>query len=214
MINSKLKFLYRALNNEELDTLSTKLIELDSLRSNISLTPELLARLNLHRVVASSTLKRKGELEKWDDANKFVFSKIGHQLDFHLITQVNECLTEKSGIRTTEVFGAGLMYLKKEFLQDEINNFEKILSMRNNIHPIEFALKVYIWIVSTHPFTNGNGRTARLIADKILLESNYLPLCFADSRSGHCAYFEELDNDDLCLKINSFFKGLIRSYCL
>jgi hypothetical protein len=41
--------------------------------------------------------------------------------------------------------------------------------------------------VSIHPFEDGNGRTARLLADWLLQRSGLPPLGFGDQRCGNCA---------------------------
>lgn len=47
---------------------------------------------------------------------------------------------------------------------------------RRKIHPVEFAIKVHLKLVSIHPFEDGNGRIARLAMNTILLQEGYLPL--------------------------------------
>ncbi|RLG04780.1 MAG: Fic family protein, partial [Thaumarchaeota archaeon] len=40
---------------------------------------------------------------------------------------------------------------------------------------IELALKAHLWLVSIHPFRDGNGRVARLLMGLILLRGGYPP---------------------------------------
>jgi Fic family protein len=42
-------------------------------------------------------------------------------------------------------------------------------------HPIEQAARAHFDLVSIHPFVDGNGRTARLIMNLILLKHGYFP---------------------------------------
>ncbi|MBN8828882.1 MAG: Fic family protein [Sphingobacteriia bacterium] len=45
----------------------------------------------------------------------------------------------------------------------------------NNIHPVEKAALAHYKLVSIHPFTDGNGRTARLLMNLILIQNGYPP---------------------------------------
>lgn len=52
-----------------------------------------------------------------------------------------------------------------------INN--KLPQWQVNKHPIEVAALAHLELVSIHPFIDGNGRTARLLMNLLLLQSNY-----------------------------------------
>ena len=43
------------------------------------------------------------------------------------------------------------------------------------LHPVELAAEAHYRFVTIHPFTDGNGRTARLLMNLILLQSGYPP---------------------------------------
>ena len=46
----------------------------------------------------------------------------------------------------------------------------------NHDDALDFALEAHYRLVSIHPFIDGNGRTARLLLNAILLESGYAPI--------------------------------------
>ena len=61
---------------------------------------------------------------------------------------------------------------------EEINllmsNFEKELKdLSSKLHPIELAATIHNKFVTIHPFLDGNGRTARLLMNLILLKNGY-----------------------------------------
>ena len=62
---------------------------------------------------------------------------------------------------------ASVPALMKEFV-------DKINSKRNKIHPIEAAALIHMGLVDIHPFIDGNGRTARLLMNLLLLQSGYV----------------------------------------
>src|SRR5579872_3995690 len=56
--------------------------------------------------------------------------------------------------------------LMQEFLQE-------IPQLKQQYHPVHFAALVHIKFVTIHPFIDGNGRTARLLMNLLLLQSGY-----------------------------------------
>ena len=46
-------------------------------------------------------------------------------------------------------------------------------SSNSNLHPVELAVEAHYRLVTIHPFVDGNGRTARLLMNMILLMSGY-----------------------------------------
>ncbi len=47
---------------------------------------------------------------------------------------------------------------------------------RKELHPIEIASKLHHDFVLIHPFGDGNGRTARILVNYVLMRNGYLPL--------------------------------------
>jgi len=48
------------------------------------------------------------------------------------------------------------------------------------VHPFELALLMHLKIVMIHPFTDGNGRVARLIQNFILQKNNFVPMIYSN----------------------------------
>ena len=71
------------------------------------------------------------------------------------------------------------------YFQKGLEILEKKLSIKKT--PLKKAFEIYLSIVTIHPFVNGNGRTARLAADWILMSSGYLPVCFDSPIQSHVA---------------------------
>ena len=51
---------------------------------------------------------------------------------------------------------------------------DSMASMRQKLHPVEFAALLHKELVSIHPFVDGNGRTARLVMNLALLQNGYV----------------------------------------
>jgi Fic family protein len=67
-----------------------------------------------------------------------------------------------------------------------------------SIHPLKLAMDFHLTYEHIHPFLDGNGRTGRLIMNKILMSQKYFPIIIYSENS--TAYF------------NSITKGLIGKY--
>lgn len=52
---------------------------------------------------------------------------------------------------------------------------EWMAQKKNKMHPVQFAAEVHRKLVYIHPFSDGNGRTARLAMNGILIQNGYLP---------------------------------------
>jgi Fic family protein len=60
-------------------------------------------------------------------------------------------------------------------ITDEMDVFFNWLFSNKDEHPLIIAAEAHTRFVSIHPFIDGNGRTARLILNLILLQNGYVP---------------------------------------
>ncbi len=56
---------------------------------------------------------------------------------------------------------------------------ERINQGRGEDHPVVFAAQVHLELVGIHPFVDGNGRTARLLTNLLLMRSGYPPAIYS-----------------------------------
>jgi Fic family protein len=54
-------------------------------------------------------------------------------------------------------------------------DFVKEMGTRSDLHPVELAAEAHYQLVTIHPFIDGNGRTARLLMNLLLLQKGYPP---------------------------------------
>lgn len=83
-----------------------------------------------------------------------------------------------------------------------------------NVNPILLAARTAMKGISIHPFSDGNGRTCRLIADFVLLRSELLPACF-DDESKNMMVFPRIApdmNHNTTSAANLMMAALQRSY--
>ncbi len=61
-----------------------------------------------------------------------------------------------------------------------------------DLHPVEIAALAHYKLVSIHPFVDGNGRTARLLMNLILMIFGYPPaIIHKKDRLSYITYLEE-----------------------
>ncbi len=65
-------------------------------------------------------------------------------------------------------------------------------SKANSLHPIERAAKIHAEFVGIHPFSDGNGRTSRLLMNLELMKAGYLP-CIIKVEN-RLSYYQALDD--------------------
>lgn len=102
----------------------------------------------------------------------------------------------------------------EEINQEQIQSFKKDdVNFDNKMTMIDLAIKTHYDLVSIHPFIDGNGRTARLLFNLVLLQ-NDLPIVFIakKDRSEYLSALEKAQNggssDDYYILM---YKAVIRS---
>lgn len=84
---------------------------------------------------------------------------------------------EKAGqYRTIQVYISGTDYIPpspEDVPQLMSHMVDQIRSSRTTLHPIELAAMAHKRLVDIHPFVDGNGRTARLLMNLILINAGY-----------------------------------------
>lgn len=86
-----------------------------------------------------------------------------------------------------------------------------IIWLKNSfeLHPIELALEAHYQLVTIHPFVDGNGRTARLLMNMILLMSGYPSAII--SKNDRLAYIGSLEKAQLGGTKDDYKKVIIKA---
>lgn len=58
---------------------------------------------------------------------------------------------------------------------DLMSGFTQDITASKQRHPVELAAEAHYQLVTIHPFVDGNGRTARLLMNLILMQNGYPP---------------------------------------
>ena len=94
-----------------------------------------------------------------------------HKLFYRLVDEGNAGIYRKE-----RVFITGTEYIPPEPDKVPAAMKEFIVSMNTisgTVHPIEYASLVHKGFVDVHPFVDGNGRTARLLMNLVLIQAGY-----------------------------------------
>ncbi len=75
--------------------------------------------------------------------------------------------------------------------------FKEFYAERKNLHPVELASLLHNRFVNIHPFTDGNGRTARLLMNWILIRNNFPPVIIeVSNKERYYSAIEAADKGD------------------
>ena len=107
--------------------------------------------------------------------NKDVFSK-RVLLDIHHLILKNIDLDNAGKYRNVDVMISGSVHKPPTFLQvqnlmDDYFNFYE--ENKETLNPVILSAEIHERLVTIHPFTDGNGRTSRLIMNLILLQYGF-----------------------------------------
>lgn len=125
-----------------------------------------------------------------------------HPLTVHNIRSVHQIILKNidddnaGRYRTSEVIISGSQYKPPapETIPIEMNKFDEWLqqiSKNPSFDPIVIASAAHLWFVTIHPFIDGNGRTARILMNLLLMRSGY-PICII-SRDDRSRYYDALE---------------------
>lgn len=73
-----------------------------------------------------------------------------------------------------------------------------------NDHPVQIAAEAHYKLVSIHPFVDGNGRTARLLMNVILLQHGYPPAII--KKENRSSYIAALERGQLQGKLKNYYQ--------
>ena len=92
---------------------------------------------------------------------------------------------------------------------DLMAEFGSWLSKKHDLHPVEFAAEAHYTLVTIHPFVDGNGRTARLLMNLILLMHGYPPAIIR--KRDRLAYISSLEKAQSGGSKDDFLKIISKS---
>jgi Fic family protein len=96
---------------------------------------------------------------------------------------------------SVRISGAPIILPNPRKVPDLMKDFADWLSYHQDMHPVALAAEAHYRLVTIHPFVDGNGRTARLLMNMILLMCGYPPAIIR--KSDRLSYIKSLEKAQL-----------------
>jgi Fic family protein len=78
------------------------------------------------------------------------------------------------------------------------------------LHPVELAALFHFKFVFIHPFADGNGRTARLLLNLILMQNGYPPIIIKADPQDRLEYYTTLEKASVENDLEPFIQLIIK----
>jgi len=134
--------------------------------------------------IGGKTLKEHFEVIGHSKAYDFMLSKVQspgfakddilelHRLFYYLIDEENAGHYRKVPVFVT---GTDFEFPKPAEISILMEKFiEEVSQLNEQYHPVHCAAIIHAKLVTIHPFIDGNGRTARLLMNLVLLQNGYV----------------------------------------
>jgi Fic family protein len=123
--------------------------------------------------------------------------------------------TKNAGVyRTVEVRISGSKHLPPSplLLNDLMDGYFEFYELnKRTMHPVLLAAEMHERLVTIHPFIDGNGRTARLVMNLVLLQNGYTLVNIKGNLKNRLKYYQALEQVQLNHEHTEFFKLILSS---
>lgn len=175
--------------------------------------------------IKGKPLKDHLEAKDHHEALEMVYELVDHKsqptFSEHLIRSLHQLVVKKTDeeiagkYRNTNVFIAGSDHVPPDAIQipSEMKNLLTWYSKKQKkMHPIELSAIFHHKLVHIHPFIDGNGRTARLVMNILLLRAGYpLAVILKNDRKKYYRSLQLADKGDLSLLARFISQAVERS---
>lgn len=162
--------------------------------------------LETRMAVDGKSIDEHNEILGLDAAMKYINATLVNKNDFISLRDILEIHRRVLGhvdpieggeLRRTQVFVGGHIPPRPGDLTVLMQRFENWLNSNNalSMHPVKYAALAHYKLVHIHPFTDGNGRTSRLLMNTILMKSGYPPVIIPKQQRHIYYNYLQLAND-------------------
>lgn len=115
-----------------------------------------------------------------------------HEIILDRIDKENSGIYRRVPVR---ISGSAVVLPNPRKIQDLMDEFFSWLRKEDKMHAIEIAAEAHYRFVTIHPFIDGNGRTARLLMNMILMMHGYPPAIIR--KNDRLVYIKSLEKSQL-----------------
>lgn len=157
--------------------------------------------LETHMAVSGKSVMEHNEILGLDAALRFINTTLIHKptpLAASDVVEIHRRVfgyvdpIEAGRYRRTQVYVGGFVPCMPNDIEREMQEFTDWLALESTqrVHPVELAALVHYKFIIIHPFIDGNGRTARILMNLILMRAGFPPVIIKlDERA---RYYETL----------------------
>ena len=130
-------------------------------------------------------------------------------LDKHILRGIDYTNAGRYRSVSVRISGSTVVLPNPRKVPDLMAEFVEWLEKEHSLHPVELAAEAHYRLVTIHPFVDGNGRTARLLMNMILLMTGY-PAAIIRKRD-RLVYIGSLEKAQLGGPKNNYFNIIARA---
>ncbi len=123
--------------------------------------------------------------------------------------------TKNAGVyRTVEVRISGSKHIPPSplLLNDLMDGYFEFYELnKRTMHPVLLAAEMHERLATIHPFIDGNGRTARLVMNLVLLQNGYTLVNIKGNLKNRLKYYQALEQVQLNHEHTEFYKLILSS---
>lgn len=181
----------------------------------------------LGQAAGKQTPSAQESLENWSLAERTIYkwAENNKPLTLELMQTLNRLVCGKSDDKAGQFreLGENVSVEDGEFVpgtyvKEELARFQTWLDEQlkacdeKEANPVEVAAKAHQYLLSIHPFSSGNGRTARLMMDLILMKYHLPPCTFKHSMQRHLALLWGSEDDtNVDMLLNFVHEGILKT---
>lgn len=170
--------------------------------------------------VRGKTLKEHLEAINHADAMDFIHGFVGKKrkdmrerdvLDIHalILKKIEDENAGRYRNVAVRIRGADVILPNPLKVPELMDGFFAWLHGENTDHPVKIAADAHIKLVSIHPFSDGNGRTARLLLDLLLMQKGYPPALVR--KEDRDIYIDSIQKAQLSNNFDDYYKVMYRA---
>ena len=130
-----------------------------------------------------------------------------HRLILQKTDDANAGRYRRVAVRIAGVAGITLPNPAK--VPDLMQEFISWLHKKNSDHPTKIGSDTHFKLVSIHPFVDGNGRTARLLMNLLLIQEGYPPALIR--KEDRRRYINSIEKAQLGGKLNDYYELILEA---